>query len=375
MWQRTLTVGGLVGVSLWFLTCSQGKQQRSAPQQFGKTSEGTEVTMFTIKNAKGLTAEIINYGAIVTRLMVADRNGKIDDVVLGFADEPGYEKDNTFQGAIVGRYGNRIAQGKFLLDGKAYQLTVNSGENHLHGGFNGFYRKVWNVEYYDEHSVKLSIVSPDGEEGYPGQVRLEVTYTVTDSGELKIEYRGTTDQPTILNPTSHCYFNLSGSPVNNILDHELMLNAEYFTAVDDKMIPTGELRKVEGTPLDFRTAKPVGRDIAAAHEQLRIGMGYDHNWVINGHPGELRLAAVLYHPGSGRLMEVLTDQAGVQFYSGNFLDGSLIGKGGVRLNYRTALCLEAQAFPDSPNKANFPSVILRPGEEYHQTTIYRFSVK
>jgi len=215
MWQRTLTVGGLVGVSLWFLTCSQGKQQRSAPQQFGKTSEGTEVTMFTIKNAKGLTAEIINYGAIVTRLMVADRNGKIDDVVLGFADEPGYEKDNTFQGAIVGRYGNRIAQGKFLLDGKAYQLTVNSGENHLHGGFNGFYRKVWNVEYYDEHSVKLSIVSPDGEEGYPGQVRLEVTYTVTDSGELKIEYRGTTDQPTILNPTSHCYFNLSGSPVNH----------------------------------------------------------------------------------------------------------------------------------------------------------------
>jgi aldose 1-epimerase len=254
-------------------------------------------------------------------------------------------------------------------------VTVNSGENHLHGGFNGLYCKVWNVEQYDAHSVRLSIVSPDGEEGYPGQVRLEVTYTITEANELKIEYRGTTDKPTILNPTSHCYFNLSGSPENTILEHELTLNAEYFTAVDDKLIPTGELRPVAGTPLDFRTAKAIGRDISAADEQLSIGKGYDHNWVINGKPGEVRLAAMLYHPGSGRLMEMLTDQAGVQFYSGNFLDGTLVGKGKVTLNYRSGLCLEAQAFPDTPNKPQFPSVVLRPGAEYRQITIYRFSAR
>ncbi|HPD26560.1 MAG TPA: aldose epimerase family protein, partial [Candidatus Marinimicrobia bacterium] len=292
-----------------------------------------------------------------------------------FDDLASYEKDNTFQGAIVGRYGNRIAGGKFSLDGKVYQLNLNDGPNHLHGGPKGFFKVIWDIEQLDSQSVRLTYVSPDGEKGYPGEVKISVVYTITDDDALRIDYYGTTDRPTILNPTSHCYFNLSGSPKNTILDHELMLNADFFTPIDEFSIPTGEIRPVVGTPLDFRVPKPIGRDIAAEDEQIKFGKGYDHNWVINGMPGQVRLAATVYESKSGRLMECLTDQAGLQFYSGNFLDGSLIGKGGIRYNYRCALCLEAQAFPDSPNKPHFPSVVLRPGEEYRQTTIYRFSVR
>jgi len=294
---------------------------------------------------------------------------------LGFDDLVSYEKDNTFQGSIVGRYGNRIAGGKFSLDGKVYQLNLNDGPNHLHGGPKGFFKVIWDIEQLDSQSVRLTYVSPDGEEGYPGEVKISVVYTITDDDALRIDYYGTTDRPTILNPTSHCYFNLSGSPKNTILDHELMLNADFFTPIDEFSIPIGEIRPVAGTPLDFREPKPIGRDINAEDEQIKFGKGYDHNWVINGKPGQVRLAATIYESKSGRLMECLTDQAGLQFYSGNFLDGSLIGKGGIRYNYRCALCLEAQAFPDSPNKPHFPSVVLRPGEEYRQTTIYRFSVR
>ena len=330
---------------------------------------------YKISNDKGVSAEIISYGAIVVSLTAPNRNGQLEDVILGFDDLASYEKDNTFQGSIVGRYGNRIAGGKFSLDGKVYQLNLNDGPNHLHGGPKGFFKVIWDIEQLDSQSVRLTYVSPDGEEGYPGEVKISVVYTITDDDALRIDYYGTTDRPTILNPTSHCYFNLSGTPKNTILDHELMLNADFFTPIDEFSIPTGEIRPVVGTPLDFRVPKPIGRDIAAEDEQIKFGKGYDHNWVINGMPGQVRLAATVYESKSGRLMECLTDQAGLQFYSGNFLDGSLIGKGGIRYNYRCALCLEAQAFPDSPNKPHFPSVVLRPGEEYRQTTIYRFSVR
>ncbi len=330
---------------------------------------------YKISNDKGVSAEIISYGAIVVSLTAPNRNGQLEDVILGFDDLASYEKDNTFQGSIVGRYGNRIAGGKFSLDGKVYQLNLNDGPNHLHGGPKGFFKVIWDIEQLDSQSVRLTYVSPDGEEGYPGEVKISVVYTITDDDALRIDYYGTTDRPTILNPTSHCYFNLSGSPKNTILDHELMLNADFFTPIDEFSIPTGEIRPVAGTPLDFREPKPIGRDINAEDEQIKFGKGYDHNWVINGKPGQVRLAATVYESKSGRLMECLTDQAGLQFYSGNFLDGSLIGKGGIRYNYRCALCLEAQAFPDSPNKPHFPSVVLRPGEEYRQTTIYRFSVR
>ncbi|HOU17951.1 MAG TPA: aldose epimerase family protein [Candidatus Marinimicrobia bacterium] len=330
---------------------------------------------YKISNDKGVSAEIISYGAIVVSLTTPNRNGQLEDIILGFDDLASYEKDNTFQGAIVGRYGNRIAGGKFSLDGKVYQLNLNDGPNHLHGGPKGFFKVIWDIEQLDSQSVRLTYVSPDGEKGYPGEVKISVVYTITDDDALRIDYYGTTDRPTILNPTSHCYFNLSGSPKNTILDHELMLNADFFTPIDEFSIPTGEIRPVVGTPLDFRVPKPIGRDIAAEDEQIKFGKGYDHNWVINGMPGQVRLAATVYESKSGRLMECLTDQAGLQFYSGNFLDGSLIGKGGIRYNYRCALCLEAQAFPDSPNKPHFPSVVLRPGEEYRQTTIYRFSVR
>jgi aldose 1-epimerase len=330
---------------------------------------------YKISNAKGVSAEVISYGAIVVSLTAPNRNGQLEDIILGFDDLAIYQKDNTFQGAIVGRYGNRIAGGKFSLDGKVYQLSLNDGPNHLHGGPKGFFKVIWDIEQLDSKSVRLTYVSPDGEEGYPGEVKISVIYSITDDDALRIDYYGTTDRPTILNPTSHCYFNLSGSPKNTILDHELMLNADFFTPIDEFSIPTGEIRPVAGTPMDFRKPKPIGQDIAAEDEQIRFGKGYDHNWVINGKPGQVRLAATVYESKSGRLMECLTDQAGLQFYSGNFLDGSLIGKGGIRYNYRCALCLEAQAFPDSPNKPHFPSVILRPGEEYRQTTIYRFSVR
>jgi len=362
--------------SILTVNCAKKEQGSQASVEiFGTLSNGTEIKKYTISNSKGLTAEIINYGARVVSLKAPDRTGKIEDIIFGFDDLASYERDNSYQGAIVGRYGNRIRDGKFSLEGKTYQLDINDGENHLHGGKDGFYRQVWECREADSRSIQLRYISPDGEGGYPGQVEITVIYTITDDNGLKIEYSAKTDKTTILNPTSHCYFNLSGFPEKSILDHELMINADYFTPVDAGLIPTGEIRLVAGTPMDFRVAKAVGKDIEADDEQILYGNGYDHNWVLNDYNGQVRLAATLYEKETGRLMEVLTDQPGLQFYSGNFLDGSMTGKGGVKYNHRTALCLEAQAFPDSPNKPNFPSVVLRPGEEYKQTTIYRFSTK
>ncbi len=345
---------------------------------FGKLSDGSEIFAYTLKNQNGMTAKIINYGAIVVSLTAPDKNGKFDDIVLGYDNLDSYVADNNYFGAIVGRYGNRIGKGKFLLEGKTYQLTINNGENHLHGGKTGFNKKVWSAEPIESETdpaLKLTYVSKDREEGYPGTVTITVVYTLTKNNELKIEYTGTTDKTTIFNPTHHSYFNLSGNMNTTILDNELWINADKITPVDNSLITTGEYADVANTPMDFRSPKKVGKDINADFEQLKFGLGYDHNWVINGYNKKVNKIASLYEAGSGRYMEMYSDQPGVQFYSGNFLDGTAAGKKGVKYQHRSALCLEAQCFPDSPNKPKFPSVILKPGEVYKQTTIYKFSTK
>ena len=343
---------------------------------FGKLQDGTQVFLYTLKNDLGTQVNIINYGAIVTNIFVSDKNGRIDDIVLGYDSIEGYVNDKVFLGAIVGRYGNRIANGKFILEGNEYQLAKNNGENHLHGGPKGFYKVLWDAEPFDTgESLKLTYVSPDGEEGYPGTLELKVTYTLTEANELKIDYEGKTDKPTILNPTNHSYFNLSGDLTKTILDHELQINADKFTPVNQNQITTGEIKAVEGTPMDFRKSTRIGLRINDTYEQLKYGGGYDHNWVLNNFNKKVREIALLYHPNTGRYMEVLSDQPGLQFYSGNFLDGSFAGKNGITYQKRTALCLETQYFPDSPNKPHFPSVTLRPSEIYSQTTIYKFLIK
>jgi aldose 1-epimerase len=375
MCRKIFTTIILISVGLIIAACTKNEEAPPKAELFGKLSDGQEIYKYTLVNANGMTADIINYGAIVTSLKVPGRDGNVEDVIFGFDNLEDYEKDNSFQGAIVGRYGNRIAAGKFSLDGKDYQLSVNSGENHLHGGFKGFYKAVWKSEQLKPHSLRLELESPDGDEGYPGNIKVIVTYTISPNNELLIEYSGTTDAPTILNPTNHCYFNLTGNPENSILDHELTIDADKFTPVDNKLIPTGELQDVTGTPMDFRTPAVIGNKIGEKFEQLDLGYGFDHNWVLNNYSKEVRIVASLYEPESGRKMDILTDQPGLQFYSGNFLDGTMKGKGGKSYAYRTALCLETQAFPDTPNKPEFPSVVLRPGEAYTHTAIYRFSTK
>ena len=362
------------------LSCNSNKKVESMIEKklFGKLPDGREVYEYTLKNENGMTAKIINYGAIVVSLETPDRNGKFADVVLGYDSLAGYIGDKTFQGSIVGRYGNRIGKGKFSLDGKEYQLSINDGENHLHGGTIGFNKVLWTVEPIEsatDPALKLTYVSKDGEEGYPGNVTLSVTYTITKNNELKIDYSGTTDKPTILNPTHHSYFNLSGDPTKTILDEELMINADKTTEVVPGLITTGKFLDVAGTPMDFRKPTKIGAHINDNDAQLKLGPGYDHNWVLNNYNKQLQKAVELYDSTSGRLMEIYTDQPGMQFYSGNFLDGTIKGKKGIVYNYRTGLCLEAQLFPDSPNKPNFPSATLKPGETYKQTTIYKFSTK
>jgi len=344
---------------------------------FGKLPDGREVHRYLMANKAGVRVEIIDYGATITSLRVPDRNGKMDDVVLGYDSLEGYVQGTAYFGAIVGRYGNRIAKGKFQLDGKEYQLTVNDGENHLHGGRTGFNKVLWdaNPAVSSEPSLEMQYVSREGEEGYPGTVTLKVRYELTDANELRIEYEGATERPTILNPTQHSYFNLSGDFTKTILGHQLMIESDSITPVDQGLIPTGQILNVENTPLDFRVPTAIGARIEDPDPQLAFGKGYDHNWVPRGAAGKVRKAAELFDPASGRLMTVLTDQPGIQFYSGNFLDGSAKGKGGIAYQRRTGLCLEAQAFPDTPNKPQFPSVTLRPGQVYRQTTIYRFSTR
>jgi aldose 1-epimerase len=350
------------------------------PSTFGVLADGREVFEYTIANSAGMSAKIINYGAAITSLFVPDRDGNIEDVVLGYDSLQGYVNGSEYFGAVVGRYGNRIGKGQFVLDGQQYQLTINNGENHLHGGNIGFNKVLWEAEVLndsDMSAIRFTYVSRDGEEGYPGTVTLKVTYTLTDNNELHIDYEGMTDKPTILNPTQHSYFNLSGKFTETILGHSLMIEADKFTPVDEGLIPTGELASVENTPLDFRQPRTIGARIDDPFEQLVLGKGYDHNWVLRDYtgPGQVHEAAELYEPDSGRVMTVFTDQPGLQFYSGNFLDGSAVGKNGIAYGHRTGLCLETQVFPDSPNHPDFPSATLYPGQVYRQTTIYQFSTR
>lgn len=344
-------------------------------QPFGKTADGQAVDLYTLTNPNGLEAAITNYGGIVVRLKTPDRNGQLADVVLGFDTLDDYLKGHPYFGAIIGRYGNRIAKGRFQLNGVEYKLAVNNGENHLHGGLKGFDKVVWNardVSTAEAPALELTYTSKDGEEGYPGTLHVTVVYTLTPANELKIDYAATTDKDTIVNLTNHSYFNLAGQGEGDILGHELMINASRFTPVDAGLIPTGELRSVEGTPFDFRKPVAIGARINQDDQQLKYGNGYDHNFVLDRTGDGLVLAARVTEPKSGRVMEVYTTEPGIQFYSGNFLDGSNKGKGGKIYQRRYGFCLETQHFPDSPNKPNFPSTVLRPGAKYQSTTVYRF---
>ncbi|MBN2279601.1 MAG: galactose mutarotase [Candidatus Marinimicrobia bacterium] len=358
-------------------TCQQEVNARFEMKTWGKSSDTENVNLYTLENSRGARMQVTNYGAIIVSLTMPDKNGKYEDIVLGYDNLEDYLKVNPYFGAIVGRFGNRIAFGKFSIGETEYQVPVNSGENHLHGGFEGFDKVLWSArEKPVDRGVAIELIynSPDGEMGYPGNFTLMVTYTLTDDNELIIDYQGSTDQATIVNPTHHSYFNLTGN-YGTILNHRLMINAEQYTPVNNLLIPTGEIAPVDGTPMDFRKAKEIGRDIQLDFEQLTFGFGYDHNWVLSGKLGKMKLAATLFEPVSGRLMEVFTTEPGIQFYSGNFLDGTITGKYDVIYNYRDGLCLEAQHFPDSPNKPDFPSVVLNPGEIYTQKTVYKFSTR
>jgi Galactose mutarotase and related enzymes len=338
--------------------------------EYGKIGDAI-VTQYTITNEKGMIVKLINYGATVTDIITLDKNQSRGNVVLGFDSLAGYlQPGNPYFGSIVGRYGNRIANGRFTLDGQTYTLARNNNGQSLHGGIKGFDKVLWNGEPVGDNAVKFTYLSKDGEEGYPGNLNVSVTYTLTNDNELKIEYSATTDKATPVNLTNHAYFNLSAGADSTILGHELMLKADSFTEVNNVLIPTGKNPPVAGTPMDFTTAKPIGRDIA------QVPGGYDHNWVLRRDGNGLELIATLYHPGSGRYMEVFTTEPGVQFYSGNFLDGRLKHtRDGQKYVKHAGLCLETQHFPDSPNHPHFPNTILRPGETYTQTTVYKFSTK
>jgi len=350
----------------------------SSPNQvsqrsFGQTADGKDVSLFTLRNSKGAEALISNYGGIVTSLKVPDRNGKMGDVVLGFDNLADYIKDSPFFGALIGRYGNRIARGKFTLNGQQYTLATNNYPNALHGGIKGFDKVVWEPTILtgpEGPGLKLTYLSKDGEEGYPGNLSVTVVYTLTDDNGLKIEYTATTDKDTVVNLTQHSYFNLAGK--GTILNHVVMIPADKFTPVDSTLIPTGELKPVSGTPFDFRTPTAIGARINQDDEQLKFGKGYDHNWVINKPMGQMGLMARVTEPTTGRVMEVLSTEPGLQFYSGNFLDGTLKGKGRV-FEFRSGFCMEPQHYPDSPNRPEFPSVVLTPGQTYHNTIVYKFS--
>jgi aldose 1-epimerase len=339
---------------------------------FGHLQDGREVELFTMKSGK-IEAAVMTYGGRIVTLKVPDRNGKVADIVLGFDSLQGYLGDNPYFGALIGRYGNRIGGGMFTLDGQRYTLAKNDGANSLHGGVKGFDKVLWSGRIEGE-SVVLTYRSKDGEEGYPGNLNATVRYTVADN-ELKLSYEATTDMPTVINLTNHSYFNLAGQGEGDILGQEMMLAADRFLPVDKGLIPTGEMRNVAGTPFDFRAPHRIGERIDAADEQIRYGRGYDHNWILNGGGAALKLAARARDPQSGRAMEVSTTEPGVQFYTGNFLDGTIAGKGGKRYGHRSAFCLETQHFPDSPNHPVFPSTVLRPGQKYFSTTVYRFIVE
>lgn len=346
---------------------------------FGTLPDGRGVDQYTLKNANGMEAKIINYGGVITHLTAPDKDGKYEDIVLGFDSLAGYLTPPPYFGAIIGRYGNRIAKGKFRLDGKVYQLAINNNNlNHLHGGVVGYDKVLWNAEPIEgeEPALKLTYLSKDGEEGYPGNLNITVIYTLTNDNSLKIDYVATTDKATIINLTNHSYFNLSASK-KDVLDQEVTLNADKYLPVDKGLIPTGELRAVTGTVFDFTKPAVIGKGInEVKDEQIKLGGGYDHAWVlIKKETNELSLAATVLEKTSGRKMEVMTTEPAIQFYTGNFLDGTLTGKGGVKYTKRFALCLESEHYPDSPNQAAFPTTVLKPTETYKTTTIYKFSTE
>lgn len=337
---------------------------------FGNT-DGQAITEYTLTNANGMQLSVINYGGTITKLTAPGKDGKFGDVVLGYESLDGYlQKANPFFGALIGRYGNRIAKAKFTLDGKTYTLAANNNGNTLHGGNKGYDKVVWTAEKQGDSSLKLTYLSKDGEEGYPGNLNVTVVYTLTPDNSVKIDYTATTDKATPVNLTNHAYYNLSAGTDSTILDHELQIDANKYTPVDTLLIPTGKIADVKGTPFDFTSSKPIGKDIA------QVKGGFDHNWVLNKTGNTLEKVATLYHPKSGRVMDVYTTEPGLQFYSGNFLDGTLTNtKGGAKYVQHAALCLETQHFPDSPNQPNFPNTILKPGETYKTTTVYKFSTK
>ena len=332
--------------------------------------DGVEVDLYTLTNDQGIEVSIITYGGAITSLKVPDRNGVLGDIVLGFETLEEYVRNPRYFGALIGRHGNRIGMGKFSLNGVEYQLPQNNGVNHLHGGFKGFDKRVWDASD-DGIVLRLIYLSKDGEESYPGNVAAEVSYKLSEN-QLSIDYRASTDRDTIVNLTNHSYFNLKGE--GTILEHELTLNADNFTPVSSDLIPTGEIRSVEATPMDFRKGKAIGSDIREPYEQLGFTGGYDHNFVLNDYDGTLKSVGRLYEETTGRVLEILTTQPGMQFYSGNFLDGSFVGKNGFVYQRYAGLCLEPQHFPDAPNHSNFPSTLLRPGEEYKQSTVFKFLV-
>ena len=362
-------------------TSSNNKKNKMIPPTvkktpFGSTIDGTDIDQFILSNNNGMEVRIITYGGIITSLTAPDKNGDYKDIVLGYNTLAEYEAETPYFGALIGRYGNRIAKGKFSLDNQEYTLAVNNGVNHLHGGLKGFDKVIWDAKTIVSDStvsLELSYLSKDMEEGYPGNLETKVTYTLNNEDELSVSYEATTDKPTIVNLTQHSYFNLTADFNQDILGHELVINADSFLPVDNTLIPTGEFRDVTGTPFDFKTSKAIGTHIDNENIQLKNGLGYDHCWVLNDQNTGVRFVASAYEPVSGRLLEVFSDEPGIQFYSGNFLDGTLPSKNKGMYQHRTGFCLETQHYPDSPNQKNFPSVRLNPGENYNSKTVFRLS--
>jgi aldose 1-epimerase len=376
-WLRTLSITLCAAALVGCAGPNHGnKHGEIAMKPFGQTKEGVAVNLYTLRNSKGAEASICNYGGLVISLKMPDRHGQLGDIVLGYDNLAGYLKETPYFGALIGRYGNRIAQGKFTLNGAQYTLTTNNYPNALHGGLKGFDKVVWEpriLARLEGPSLELRYLSKDGEEGYPGNLTVTATYTLTEDNELKVEFTAYTDKDTVVNLTHHSYFNLAGK--GDILNHVVMIPADTFTPVDSTLIPTGELRPVAGTPFDFRQPTAIGARINDKDEQIKFAGGYDDNWVINKRPGEFGLMARVYEPTSGRVMEVWSNEPGLQFYTGNFLDGTITGKGGWVYQHRNGFCMEPQHFPDSPNKPQFPSVVLKPGQIFNNAIVYRFSVR
>ena len=347
-------------------------------QSWGKTADGRPVDLYVLTNDNGFEVKVTTFGGAVVSVMAPDRQGKMADVILGYDTAAGYENDKAYLGTAIGRYGNRIGGAQFSLSGKPYKLAKNDGQNSLHGGVKGFNKALWEAEEVrtkDAVGVRLTYLSKDGEEGYPGNLSATITYTVTNANELRMHYQATTDKATVVNLTNHAYFNLLGDAAGDILGHELHINSDKFLPVDKGLIPTGELRSVKGTPLDFMTPAVVGARISDKSEQMVLGGGYDHCWVLNRSGQGMSLAARVYEPKTGRVMEVTTTEPAIQFYTGNFLDGTIKGKKGIVYKKRMAFCLETEHFPDSPNKPSFPTTVLKPGETYLTTTVYKFLTK